>query len=383
MSEYQYYEFQAVDRPLTPQEMAELRALSTRARITPTQFQNVYHWGDFKGSPSKLMAKYFDAFVYVSNWGTHRFMLGLPRRLLDPQTARSYAVGGSLEVEASGERLVLEFTSEDEEGAVWVEDEEAASWMPALLPLRAELAGGDLRALYLGWLAGTRAGLLDDEEREPPRPPGLGRLTASLKAMAEFLRLDEDLLAVATAGSPELPEAPSPDALERWIADLPVSEKDALLIWLAKGNEAHVRAQILGRFRQAHALRADARAGGRTVAELLSAAEERAELRRRQEAERKAAEQARREREQAVARTKYLDSLIGREEALWRHVEALVETKRPKDYDQAVHLLEDLHDLSGRRESADAFAARLGSLRDRCAKRPSLLKRLDRAGLRA
>lgn len=51
MSEYQYYEFQAVDNPLTPQEMAELRALSTRATITPTRFQNVYHWGDFKGDP--------------------------------------------------------------------------------------------------------------------------------------------------------------------------------------------------------------------------------------------------------------------------------------------------------------------------------------------
>ncbi len=383
MSEYQYYEFQAVDQPLTPQEMAELRALSTRARITPTQFQNFYHWGDFKGDPLRLMEKYFDAFVYVANWGTHRFMLRLPGRLLDAQTARSYAVDGSLDVQARGQRLILEFTSEDEEGAGWVEDEEAASWMPALLPLRAELAGGDLRARYLGWLAGARAGLLDDEEHEPPRPPGLGRLSASLKALAEFLRLDDDLLAVAAAGSPEIPEAPSPDDLERWVADLPVSEKDGLLIRLVKGNEAHVRAEILGRFRQANAPRFDARVGGRTVAELLSAAEERAELRRRQEVERKAVEQARRERDQAAARARHLDSLVGREEELWRQGEALVEAKRPREYDQAVQLLKNLRDLSARQESADAFAARVGRLRDRYAKRPSLLERLDHAGLRA
>ncbi len=38
MSEYQYYEFQAVDRPLTEKEMGELRSYSTRARITPTSF---------------------------------------------------------------------------------------------------------------------------------------------------------------------------------------------------------------------------------------------------------------------------------------------------------------------------------------------------------
>lgn len=30
MSEYQYYEFQAIDRPLTEREMRELRAISSR-----------------------------------------------------------------------------------------------------------------------------------------------------------------------------------------------------------------------------------------------------------------------------------------------------------------------------------------------------------------
>ncbi|MFO7739670.1 MAG: hypothetical protein R6V46_14415 [Desulfatiglandaceae bacterium] len=40
MSEYQYYEFLAIDRPLTKDEMAELRALSTRATITPVGFTN-------------------------------------------------------------------------------------------------------------------------------------------------------------------------------------------------------------------------------------------------------------------------------------------------------------------------------------------------------
>ena len=31
MGEYQYYEFVAIDRPLTHDEQAELRAISTRA----------------------------------------------------------------------------------------------------------------------------------------------------------------------------------------------------------------------------------------------------------------------------------------------------------------------------------------------------------------
>ncbi len=63
MSEYQYYEFLAIDRPLTKEQMAELRALSSRATITSTRFQNAYNWGDFRGNPEVLMEKYFDAHV--------------------------------------------------------------------------------------------------------------------------------------------------------------------------------------------------------------------------------------------------------------------------------------------------------------------------------
>jgi hypothetical protein len=46
MSEYQYYEFVAIDEPLTPKQMAELRSCSSRANITSTSFVNEYQWGD-------------------------------------------------------------------------------------------------------------------------------------------------------------------------------------------------------------------------------------------------------------------------------------------------------------------------------------------------
>ena len=37
MSEYQYYEFLALDRPLTAEQRAELRSISSRAEITATR----------------------------------------------------------------------------------------------------------------------------------------------------------------------------------------------------------------------------------------------------------------------------------------------------------------------------------------------------------
>jgi hypothetical protein len=67
MSEYQYYEFVAIDRPLTAKQMAELRAISTRAEITSSRFQNEYQWGDLKADPAKLMERYFDAHLYFTN----------------------------------------------------------------------------------------------------------------------------------------------------------------------------------------------------------------------------------------------------------------------------------------------------------------------------
>jgi hypothetical protein len=35
MSEYQYYEFLAIDRPLSKEEMAHMRAISSRGRRHP------------------------------------------------------------------------------------------------------------------------------------------------------------------------------------------------------------------------------------------------------------------------------------------------------------------------------------------------------------
>jgi hypothetical protein len=77
MSEYQYYEFQAIDRPLTKSEMADLRSYSTRALITATSFVNEYSWGAFKGNEDAWMEKYFDAFLYFANWGTRIVKLAL------------------------------------------------------------------------------------------------------------------------------------------------------------------------------------------------------------------------------------------------------------------------------------------------------------------
>ena len=131
MSEYQYYEFQAVDQPLTSKQMEELRRYSSRAQITPSSFVNVYNYGDFRGDPDKLVEKYFDAFLYLANWGTRWFMLRVPKKLLGPRMATSYSAGDCLSSRQHGDHLVLSFRSEDEEGYEWAEGE---GWLASLMP---------------------------------------------------------------------------------------------------------------------------------------------------------------------------------------------------------------------------------------------------------
>jgi hypothetical protein len=379
MSEYQYYEFQAIDRPLTPKEIAELRAYSTRARITTTSFVNDYSWGSFKGDADAWMERYFDAFLYLANWGTHVLKLRLPSRLLDAKTARQYCAGERASVREKNGKLILSFVSEDEEGGDWGE---GGGQLSSLISLRAELGRGDLRALYLGWLLCAQSGDLDDDDVEPPVPAGLGKLSASLEGFTDFLRVDPDLVGVAATESPPLVDAePKPSEIRAWLAKQPTGEKDELLARMIAGDAA-LAAELAQRIRREREGDGTGKAPAkrRTVAELLRAAGRAADERRRIEAEKAAKAKARREREAAAARRKHLDTLAGKEPALWRQVEELVATKQPKRYDEAVRLLIDLRDLAARKDAAD-FRRRLEALRAEHARKPTLIERLHEAGL--
>lgn len=419
MSEYQYYEFQAIDRPLTKDEMAELRSLSSRAQITSSRFMNVYNFGSFRGDPLTLMKRYFDVFVYVANWGTRQLMLRLPRPVLEPESVAPFLVEHFVTLHTTDEYTVLEILTDPEEPEVVIDAEQ---WLPALLPLRADLADGDQRALYLLWLRFVQMDLIveegvkprgsvaeddaDDEDEddsdqdddtdwdatvpdptvEPPLPAGLGSLTAALDALAEFFAIDRDLIAVAAERSgPARGFRPSKDEWQHWLSTLPETEKDALLLEIATGEPARARALLQHRIRSSRAAEhqsAGSLTGGRTAGELRAAAARHALARRRAEAEQKARERQRRQREVAAARSAHLAALAGREAELWGRVDALLMVTQPKEYDQAVQLLLDLRDLAAPGPDADAFRQRVGQLRQQFARRPSLIERFDRAGLK-
>ena len=274
MSEYQYYEFHAIDRSLTDQQMRELRSCSTRARITRTSFINDYSWGRFKGNEDAWMEKYFDAFIYVANWGTQALKLRLPSRLLDLKIAQEYCVGDSFHAWESRGNIIVSFVSEEEGEWDWVEHDGIIS---PVLPVRTELVQGDLRALYIGWLLCVQHGELDDEDIEPGVPPGLGQLSESLESLVSFLRIDEHLLSAAARSSATMNEVQwSQDEVRAWVAGLPVVEKDNVLARLIVDEDLTLVTELLQRFRRDRegiGRASNAPATRRTVGELRRAAQ--------------------------------------------------------------------------------------------------------------
>jgi hypothetical protein len=378
VSEYQYYEFLAVDRPLSEAQRAQLRALSTRAEITATRFTNEYQWGDFRGDPRKMMEQYFDAHLYFANWGTRRLMLRVPRAALDTKTAEQYLYGDTAaSFTVTGEHLIIDLYADREPDDYWEETPDLGS----MVGVRSELIAGDCRLLYLAWLFAVQHDEVDDEATEPPVPAGLAELSAPLEAVVEFLEIDEDLIDIAVEASPDLGED-EPGGIGEWIASLPVPAKDELLGRVASGEGVQVQALLLRQFRESVPGRPVA-AGvpARTAGELRDAAAAyKAEI-AKAVAERRRAEAAEKEVNKAAAYAKHLDDLSAREASAWARAAALIETKNQRDYDTAVTLLCDLRALAGRNGSLEVFTERIDDLRRQHQRKPSLMERFDAAGL--
>lgn len=59
----------------------------------------------------------------------------------------------------------------------------------------------------------------------------------------------------------------------------------------------------------------------------------------------------------------------------------MIDTKRPRDYDLAVSLLQDLRALADRQGDTAVFTKQFLELRARHQRKPSLLDRFDKANL--
>ena len=380
MSEYQYYEFAAIDRPLTRAQMAQLRAVSTRAVITASGFANHYEWGDLKADPADWIRRYFDAFVHTANWCSCRLALRVPLSTFRKAELKAFAAGHALTIEASDEHWIIGWSLDESEDYDRFGVEDGSGWMRRLSPLRDELLRGDLRPLYLGWLAAAVD--IDDDVLEPQAPPGLAELSPSQQALAEFIEVDPDMLTAAAAGSARVAENDSARVagIDAWLDGWSREEMAAMLKLIAQGQGIEAERRI----RSGHAAWLEAQRPPavapvlrRRVGLLRELARSASNVRVAEEAKERARQEAER-RQQREATLRLLMADVPRR---WAAVDALAQRGSASGYEQAVRAVADLAEGYALTSNFKAFDRALRNFLVRHATRGALLRRLTEAGL--
>jgi hypothetical protein len=374
MSEYQYYEFAAIDGPISDEGLRYARGCSSRAEVSRVRWQNTYTFGDFHGSVDTLL-KHYDAHFYIANWGTVRLGLALPKGAITPEALLPYLRGGkryedTLTIKQIGNRLI-----------VWWERNEEGGWFEAggeglideLIAIREELMRGDYRALFLGWLADFNPEEWQDPKDGavlmPPIPAGLNQLSPALTKLIEHFPVEPDALAVAArlSHADTSQRVPMAAVLEK----LSVPELRASLARVAEGGGQGVMAELN---RLTYPRVQIPVAPAMRCTDLAAKALEAQEARLKKEA---AAKTAKRER-QLEQRKQQLASVFQRADSIWSGLDPLMDQKIASAYDQVTAQLQELRDAYAQAGSVGAFQQRLTGFRHRYSNRPAMLRRIER-----
>ncbi|TXB53780.1 hypothetical protein FRY97_22040, partial [Phaeodactylibacter luteus] len=157
MSEYQYYEFYAIDKELTRKERKEVDNLSSRFSPTSRRAIFTYSYSSFRHDEESVLLKYFDFLLYLSNWGTKRIMYKIPKELVDYEEIKHYHsvyenfyADNGIRIFQKAKFIVIDINLSEEESNYWVEDESYLS--SDLIGIRQDIIEGDYRALFIMWL---------------------------------------------------------------------------------------------------------------------------------------------------------------------------------------------------------------------------------------
>lgn len=351
MSEYQYVIFQAVDGPLSDEQLAFAQRQSTRAEVSRWSLSVEYHYSSFRGDVDGLLRKGFDVYLQHTNYGSREIKLRLPRGLPFAKSVWSkYFDGEHLDWKSDpkgcGGILTLQpMCGEDGLEEVW----ETQEYLDAAIHVRERLMNGDLRALYLLWLCTTADEYEDPEELiEPPVPHGMAESAPSLGDLLTFFGLDPLLLAAAGKDVPAAPPGESSDHASRWVNDLDESQaKDHLLRFLS-GDTASVKADLLAEIRDSLTpggwpTSDKRRSVGKLlqITEALRDADDAKRARKKKAKAKRAAAQAERERGDRMQKMR-------KEPDHWlRASERLVDAGGTNNYKAAAEILHELREALG------------------------------------
>ena len=369
MSEYQRYEFMTRDRPLTRAELEAVNMLSSHIDASSTHAIIEYHWGDFKHNPLTVLHKFFDGFLYWANWGAPRLAFRFPHGILPADLLDDYDLEEFVILTRHPDYDILDLHFGELEGPdEWVDYE-----LGALIAIRDELMEGDLRALYITWLAGMRMlGSYDEEEDDeiiavPAVPPALGTLTAAQQALAELWQVPQELLVAAARHSSAARSSPA-DNIVAWVELLPQARRTEYLVRLAQ-NEPGLSRLLVKELRE---LGQGTMSATPTIGEQVTYATLLAESHVI-----KAAWEREQQEQEALAHQQHMQYIHEHQDEYWQRVELAVSHASGPGYDEAVRLLSELREVSDHFQEAQQFQARFHTWVGPHLRRPAFVKRLQ------
>jgi hypothetical protein len=368
MSEYQRYEFMTIDRPLTRAQLDAVNALSSHIEASSTHALIEYHWGDFKHNPIDVLYKFFDGFLYWANWGSPELALRFPHGTLPANLIDGYDLDDFVTFTKHPDFDILDIHFGEMEGPdEWIEYE-----LGSLIAIRDELMEGDLRALYIVWLASRyMSGSYDEEEdyeiSVPPVPPAFATLTAAQQALAELLQLPQELLVAAARHSTAAMSSTDND-FAAWVKLLPPERHNDYLVRLAH-NEPGLSRRLVKELRE---LSQDKTKTTPPTGELVTYATLLVESKTIK------AQLAREKREQEqVAQQRHLQDIHDQQDDYWHQVDMAAVRGTGSGYDEATRLLIELRSVADHFKETQEFQKRFRAWVRPHLRRPAFVKRLQ------
>lgn len=374
MSEYQFYEFRAIDKPLSKEDKAQIGSWSKRTNPSNTGAIFTYSYGDFPKDVIAVMEKYFDAMFYIANYGITRLIFKFPKPLLKTEIIRQYCTQDGLKIIENSDFILLDFEYSDEDGGGgWIDGDD---WLSSLITLRDDIINEDYRCLYLFWLKISVAavkgewGTIDSSDLEPQVPKQLNELNDALQNFVEIFEIKKDYIKVAAENSP-LNTIENPIDLEIYIDQLSENEKVDFLNRILN-EEPFLNLKLKTRLKEFVDVNDSLpiEKPRRTIFEIIQKAKE-------AKRERKYKENMERE-EKHLQRMRILE---GREVDIWIKVEQLIAEKNTKAYDEAVELLKELKDLSIFKNCFNDFCKEIEKIRIQNSRLSGLTNRISSAKL--
>ncbi|HET8846259.1 MAG TPA: hypothetical protein VFN35_32660 [Ktedonobacteraceae bacterium] len=368
MSEYQRYEFMTSDRPLTRAQQEAVNALSSHIEASSTHALIEYQWGDFKHDPIKVLHNFFDGFLYWANWGSPELALRFPHGILPAELIDDYNLDEFVTFTRHSDYDILDIHFGEMEGPEeWIDYE-----LGSLISIRDELMDGDLRALYVIWLASQRMMGIDNEEEDeeinvPPVPPAFHKLTAAQQALAELLQVPQELL-TATAKHSQASIPSTDDDVAARVKLLPPERCSDYLIRLAH-NEPGLSRLLVKELRELNSGKANLTIPrGERVPYATLIAESRAIKARLERKEH--------ERQQAIHQ-QHLQDIHDHQDHYWRQVDQAVARGSGAGYDEAIRGLIELRETASHFQESQKFQERFSAWVPPHLRRPAFVKRLQ------